>query len=131
MQIFKFQRRSCKLSFLFLSRRQRARESLLVGYDDPTRGWFGPTARPNHPTIGRLQEGNNNCLREVPTVMNSSGKILVFWVGDWSVARGGYTWRFDCSQLSPSALMERMTFTANGKRRQIQVENFSKKKMSA
>ena len=65
MQIFKFQKRSCKLSFLFLSRRQHAQESLLVGYDDPIRGWFGPTPRPNHPTVGRSQEGNNNCLREV------------------------------------------------------------------
>ena len=49
----------------------------------------------------------------------------------WSGARGGCLWRFDCSQFSSSALMERITFTANGKRRQIQVENFSKKKMSA
>ena len=31
MQIFKFQRRSCKLSFLFPPRRQNATESLLVG----------------------------------------------------------------------------------------------------
>ena len=37
VQIFKFQRRSCKLSFLFPPRYQRARESLLVGYD--TGGW--------------------------------------------------------------------------------------------
>ena len=32
MQIFKFQRRSCKPSFLFPPRRQSALESLLVGY---------------------------------------------------------------------------------------------------
>ena len=32
MQIFKFQRRSCKLSFLFRPRRQSAPESLLTGY---------------------------------------------------------------------------------------------------
>ena len=32
MQIFKFQRRSCKLSFLFPPRRQSAPESLLAGY---------------------------------------------------------------------------------------------------
>ena len=31
MQIFKFQRRSCKLSFLFPPRRQNATEGLLVG----------------------------------------------------------------------------------------------------
>ena len=29
---FKFQRRSCKLSFVFPSRRQSAQESLLAGY---------------------------------------------------------------------------------------------------
>ena len=29
---FKFQRRSCKLSFVFPSRRQSAEESLLAGY---------------------------------------------------------------------------------------------------
>ena len=32
MQIFKFQKRSCKLSFLFPPRRQSAPESLLAGY---------------------------------------------------------------------------------------------------
>ena len=32
MQIFKFQRHSCKLSFLFLPHRQSALESLLTGY---------------------------------------------------------------------------------------------------
>ena len=32
MQIFKFQRSSCKPSFLFLSHRQRTPESLLTGY---------------------------------------------------------------------------------------------------
>ena len=32
MQIFKFQRRSCKLSFLFPRHRQSALESLLAGY---------------------------------------------------------------------------------------------------
>ena len=37
MQIFKFQRRSCKLSFLFPPRHQSAPESLLEGYD--TGGW--------------------------------------------------------------------------------------------
>ena len=42
----------------------------------------------------------------------------------WSGARDGCKWRFDCSQFSSSALMERITFTANDKRRQIQVENF-------
>ena len=33
VQIFKFQRRSCKLSFLFPPRHQSAPESLLEGYD--------------------------------------------------------------------------------------------------
>ena len=37
VQIFKFQRRSCKLSFLFSPRHQSAPESLLEGYD--TGGW--------------------------------------------------------------------------------------------
>ena len=37
VQIFKFQRRSCKLSFLFPPRHQSAPESLLEGYD--TGGW--------------------------------------------------------------------------------------------
>ena len=37
VQIFKFQRRSCKLSFLFPLRHQSAPESLLEGYD--TGGW--------------------------------------------------------------------------------------------
>ena len=37
VQIFKFQRRSCKLSFLLPPRHQSAPESLLVGYD--TGGW--------------------------------------------------------------------------------------------
>ena len=37
VQIFKFQRRSCKLSFLFPPRHQSAPESLLVGYG--TGGW--------------------------------------------------------------------------------------------
>ena len=32
MEIFKFQRRSCKLSFLFPPRRQSGPESLLPGY---------------------------------------------------------------------------------------------------
>ena len=34
MQIFKFRRLSCKLSFLFPSRRQSAAESLLAGYNN-------------------------------------------------------------------------------------------------
>ena len=123
-------------SFLYLSRRQRARESLLVGYDDPIRGWFGPIARPNHPTIDRLQEVTTIAYESwsFTRVSNCSELILqnfsiLGW--RWSGARGGCLWRFDCSQFSSSALMERITFTANGKRRQIQVENFSKKKMSA
>ena len=32
IRIFKFQRRSCKLSFLFSSHRQRTQESLFAGY---------------------------------------------------------------------------------------------------
>ena len=35
IQIFKFQRRSCKLPFLSPSRHQNAPESLLTGYHDP------------------------------------------------------------------------------------------------
>ena len=38
MQIFKFQRRSCKLSFLFPPRRQSAQESLVAGYTWQTSG---------------------------------------------------------------------------------------------
>ena len=79
---FKFQRRSCKLSFLFSPRRQSAPESLIVGYSYPKDSAFTAVKR-DAKFLSRFVKGvpfvNRKYTKGLPFLSNMVHKRVRSW----------------------------------------------------